>query len=111
MKIVDDRPVSMARSLTTALGFVVASAALWGAAFLGWWPREPWNVYAFATLSLGVPVVALAATLAFVARELPRPWGAAARRSSAPWQSVAAALLSFVHVLSGGVLFLMPFQH
>jgi ABC-type polysaccharide/polyol phosphate export permease len=101
----------MTRSLTTACTFVVASVVLWGAAFLGWWPPEPWDVYAFAMLSLGVPVAALAATLAFVARELPKPWGVAVTRSPAAWQSVAAALLSFVHLLSGGALFLAPFQH
>jgi hypothetical protein len=101
----------MTRSLSTALAFAVVIGALWAAAFHGWMPPEPWDVYAFALLSVGAPLAALATTLAFVAKELPRPWGSAAGRTSPWWQSVSAAVLSFALFLAGGVLFLAPFQH
>ena len=101
----------MTRSLSTALASVVVIAALWTAAFHGWMPPEPWDVYAFALLSIGVPLAALATTLAFVAKELPRPWGLAAGRTSTWWQSASAAALSFALFLAGGALFLAPFQH
>jgi len=90
----------MSRSLTAAVAFAFVSGAFWTAAFHGWMPREPWDVYVFGVLTIGLPLAALATTLAFVARELPRPWGMAATRRSPWWQSVGAALLSFGHFLA-----------
>jgi hypothetical protein len=101
----------MLPSLKVALGFVVVSVVLILAAYLRWWPAEPWDVGAFVLLALVVPFSGLAATLWCVARELPRPWGLAPQVAAKAWQSVLAASISFVHFLAGGALFLGAFQH
>src|SRR5262245_5934306 len=108
---VTHRRSPMTRSLTTAIVFLVGSAGLWTLAYRGLIPPEPWDVYAFMVPSLGFPLAALATTLAFVGKELRKPWGLAVATTSAPWQSVAAAFLAFALFLAEGALFLAPFQH
>ena len=101
----------MARSLVAAGAFWAFAAGLWLCLYEVGPAPQPWDLYVFVLLSLGVPVLALATTLAFVAKELPKPWGTAARRTSPWWQSIGATLLSFAHFLAGCALFLAPMQH
>ena len=77
---------------------------------LGIWPAQPWDLAAFVLMSLGVPFAGLAATLVFVSRELPKPWGTAERAGSSPTQTAVAVLLAVGVVLAGGTLFLSLFR-
>jgi len=98
---------SLRASLLTAVIFGLALALL----VYGLWLPEPWDVVGFTLLSLGIPLAGLAATLTFVARELPRPWGLAPGAPARPWQAVFAIVVAVTLFLSGWVLFLRPYQH
>lgn len=101
----------MVGSLKVALAFLAANSAVVIAASIDVWPAEPWDLYAFAALCLGIPLAALAATLRCVARELPRPWGLTSGKAARPWQSAAATGLSLLHFFGGWAMFLVPFSH
>ena len=99
------------RSLVAALASVGLFGLVLAMPFAGIWPAEPWDVAAFMLLSLGIPLAGLVATLAFVARELPRPWGQVAKAARHAWPSVLAVVISLVLFLAGWALFLRPYQH
>lgn len=100
----------MARSLRSSIASVVLFGVVLVMPFLGIWPTEPWDVYAFTLLSLGVPLIGLLATLFFAGQELPKPWGLAANPKTKFWQSIIAVAISFVLFLFGWALFLWPLQ-
>ena len=100
----------MTSSLRVALAFLAVTIFVAIAAFVGVWPREPWDLYAFVVFAFVIPFVGLVATLACVARELPRPWGVSKAKATKPWQTLVAICLSLVHFLGGGALFLAPFS-
>ena len=114
-QVVDNGNRAEEEKVTRSLGAALAGVGLFGLVlampFAGIWPAEPWDAAAFTLLSLGIPLAGLVATLAFVARELPKPWGLSARATRSAWQSVLAVVVSLVLFVGGWILFLRPFQH